>query len=120
MLYNLATSEKILFLVCICIVTDININQPHLFEWPQDMCEHDEGHVISHHSTCIDWLHMCRYEERYDRIATFIKMDGMHLLSRKWEPYRSLCSGSEWSYPRSSVVLGHVPHFTKIVASYIV
>ena len=36
-----------------CIVIDININQPHLFGYPQ---EHGEGHVISHHGTCIDWF----------------------------------------------------------------
>ena len=26
--------------ISMCIIIDININQPHLFEWPQGMCEH--------------------------------------------------------------------------------
>ena len=37
---------------------DINVNQPHLFQWPQDMCKHGEGHVISHRITCIDWFYV--------------------------------------------------------------
>ena len=40
--------------ICTCICTCIAIYINHTFlEWPQDICEHGEGHVISHHSVCI-------------------------------------------------------------------
>ena len=67
--------------ICTCIVIDINnINQPHLFEQPQEKCKHGEGYVILHCSTCIDWLHVCQYDGIFIqlfKVAMFIKMDGM-------------------------------------------
>ena len=39
--------------ICTDTVIDININQLHLFGWPQDTCEHGEGHVISKCTACI-------------------------------------------------------------------
>ena len=119
-IYSYVHNEKILMPVCTsistCIIIDININQPHLFGWPQGMCEHGGRACDIILAQYVYWL-VARVPVWWNiysllthlfEVATFIKMNGMHAIDEapySWELYRSLCSGSEWSYPRSNSVL---------------